>query len=151
TERVALPGVADNDRRPEALGFQSAYPGYRSTAPLDQLRATEYPYLDAAGHVYLDYAGAGLAAQAQLAGHADGMRGWCLGNPPSESPAPGASSELIERARVAVLAHFNAPPEEYAAIFRPWRVSGPHANETTAPRRSKRGPNGPRSRPARVG
>src|SRR5215831_10788438 len=119
TERVALPGVADNDRRPEPLGFLSAYPGYRSTALLDQLRATEYPYLDAAGHVYLDYAGAGLAAQAQLAAHAERMRGWCFGNPHSENPASAASSELIERARVAVLAHFNAPPEEYAAIFTP--------------------------------
>src|SRR5215831_997648 len=119
TERVALPGVADNDRRPEPLGFLSAYPGYRSTALLDQLRATEYPYLNAAGHVYLDYAGAGLAAQAQLAAHAERMRGWCFGNPHSENPASAASSELIERARVAVLAHFNAPPEEYAAIFTP--------------------------------
>jgi len=26
---------------------------------------------------------------------------------------------LVERARLAVLAHFNAPPEEYAAIFTP--------------------------------
>ena len=103
----------------EPSGFLSAYPGYRSTAPLDQLRVTEYSYLDAGGHVYLDYTGAGLPAQAQLAAHAERMRGQCFGNPHSENPASAASTELIERARLAVLAHFSAPPEEYAAIFTP--------------------------------
>ena len=119
TERAALPGAVDNDLRPEPPGFLSAYPGYRSTALLDQLRATEYAYLDAAGHVYLDYAGTGLAPRAQLAAHAERMRGRCFGNPHSENPASAASSELVEQARAAVLAHFNAPPEEYAAIFTP--------------------------------
>jgi hypothetical protein len=39
---------------------------------LDRLRATEYSYLAAAGgHVYLDYTGAGLPAQAQLAAHGE--------------------------------------------------------------------------------
>jgi Aminotransferase class-V len=98
-------------------GFLSAYPGYRSTALLDQLRAAEYSYLDAGGHVYLDYTGAGLPAQAQLAEHAERVRGRCFGNPHSENPTSAASTELIERARGAVLAHFNAPPQEYAAIF----------------------------------
>ena len=119
SERPGLPGSAGNGRPPEPAGFLSAYPGYRSTALLDELRATEYSYLDAGGHVYLDYAGAGLPAQAQLAAHAERMRGRCFGNPHSENPASAASTELIERARLAVLAHFNAPPEEYAAIFTP--------------------------------
>ena len=119
SERPGLPGSVGNGRPPEPAGFLSAYPGYRSTALLDELRATEYSYLDAGGHVYLDYAGAGLPAQAQLAAHADRMRGRCFGNPHSENPASAASTELIERARLAVLAHFNAPPEEYAAIFTP--------------------------------
>jgi len=47
------------------------------------------------------------------------MAGGCFGNPHSENPASAASTELIERARRAVLAHLNAPPEEYAAIFTP--------------------------------
>jgi len=100
-------------------GFLSAYPGYRSTALIDRLRATEYSYLDAGGHVYLDYTGAGLPAQAQLTAHAKRIRGQCFGNPHSENPTSAASTELIEQARLAVLAHFNAPPEEYAAIFTP--------------------------------
>ena len=59
-ERSGLPGSAGDDRRAEPPGFVSAYPGYRGTALLDRLRATDYSYLDAGGHVYLDYTGAGL-------------------------------------------------------------------------------------------
>src|SRR5690349_19752547 len=118
-ERPGVAGSVENDRGPEPPGFLSAYPGYRSTALLDRLRATEYPYLDAGGHVYLDYTGAGLPAQVQLRAHAERMRGGCFGNPHSENPTSAASTELVERARLAVLAHFSAPPEEYAAIFTP--------------------------------
>ena len=118
-ERSGLPGSVENDQRPEPAGFLLSYPGYRSTALLDRLRATEYSYLDAGGHVYLDYTGAGLPAQAQLNAHAERMHGRCFGNPHSENPTSAASTELIERARLAVLAHFNAPPDEYAAIFTP--------------------------------
>jgi selenocysteine lyase/cysteine desulfurase len=116
-ELSGLPCGAGCDPPPGPSGFLSAYPGYRSTALLDQLRATEYSYLDAGGHVYLDYTGAGLPAQAQLTAHAERVRGQCFGNPHSENPTSAASTELIERARSAVLAHFNAPPQEYAAIF----------------------------------
>jgi selenocysteine lyase/cysteine desulfurase len=112
-------GNVDAGRAPEPPGFRSAYPGYRDTALLDWLRAGEYPYLDADRHVYLDYAGAGLPSLAQLSEHGERMRGRCFGNPHSENPASAASTELIERARLAVLAHFNAPPEEYVAVFTP--------------------------------
>jgi selenocysteine lyase/cysteine desulfurase len=114
-----LPCGAGCDLPPGAPGFLSAYPGYRSTALLDQLRATEYSYLDAGGHVYLDYTGAGLPAQTQLTAPAERVRGRCFGNPHSENPTSAASTELIEQTRLAVLAHFNAPPQEYAAIFTP--------------------------------
>jgi selenocysteine lyase/cysteine desulfurase len=118
-ERSGGPGRAANEQQSKTPGFLSAYPGYRSTALLDRLRATEYSYLDAGGHVYLDYTGAGLPAQAQLAAHAERIQGGCFGNPHSENPASAASTELIERARLAVLGHFNAPPREYVAIFTP--------------------------------
>jgi selenocysteine lyase/cysteine desulfurase len=84
---------------------------------IDALRASEYWYLDAEGRVYLDYTGAGLPAQAQLTAHTARMHGRCFGNPHSVNPASAASTELIERARHAVLAHFNASPDEYVAIF----------------------------------
>jgi selenocysteine lyase/cysteine desulfurase len=116
-ELAGLPRSDGCDLSSGPPGFWSAYPGYRSTALLDQLRAAEYSYLDAGGQVYLDYTGAGLPARAQLAAHAERIRGRCFGNPHSENPASAASTELIEQARRAVLAYFNAPPQEYAAIF----------------------------------
>jgi len=118
-ERPGPPDSVHGDRRPEPAGFLSACPGYSSTVLLDWLRATEYSYLDAGGHVYLDYTGAGLPAQAQVRAHAERIGEGCFGNPHSENPTSTASTKLVERARLAVLAHFNAPPEEYAVIFTP--------------------------------
>ena len=106
----------ENNRRPDPLSFLSAYPGYVTTEVLDRLRATEYSYLDVGDHTYLDYTGAGLPAQS-LDAHADRIRGGCWGNPHSQNPTWVAATEFIERTRSAVLAHFNAPPEEYAAVF----------------------------------
>jgi selenocysteine lyase/cysteine desulfurase len=111
------PGGAGDDRPSEPADFLAAYPGYQGTVLLDRLRAAEYPNLDADGHIYLDYTGAGLPARSQLDAHAARVRGGCWGNPHSASPASEASTELVERARRAVLAHFHAPPEEYAVIF----------------------------------
>jgi len=99
--------------------FLAAYPDYATTSRLDELRATEYSYLDAGGHIYLDYTGAGLAADAQLRAHVQRLRGGCFGNPHSENPASAASTVLIEQARAAVLRYFNAAAEEYAVIFTP--------------------------------
>jgi selenocysteine lyase/cysteine desulfurase len=118
-ELSGLHGSAGIGKPAEPAGFLSAYPGYRNTALIDRLRESEYSFLDEGGHVYLDYAGAGLSAHAQLSEHAERIRGWCFGNPHSESPTSAASTQLVERARLAVLAHFNASPEEYAAIFTP--------------------------------
>jgi molybdenum cofactor sulfurtransferase len=42
-----------------------------------------------------------------------------FGNPHSLNPTSAATTELVERARAAVLAFFRASPEEYVAIFTP--------------------------------
>ena len=97
--------------------FEASHPGYLATAALDALRAAEYGYLDASGHSYLDYTGAGLPARAQLYAHAQRLSERCFGNPHSENSASAASTELIERTRHAVLQHFGAPPEDYTVIF----------------------------------
>jgi selenocysteine lyase/cysteine desulfurase len=97
--------------------FLAAYPDYATTSRLDDLRAAEYAYLDSGGHTYLDYTGAGLAADAQLRAHVARLRSGCFGNPHSENPASAASTVLIEQAREAVLRYFNASPAEYGAIF----------------------------------
>src|SRR5580704_8060853 len=100
--RGGLTGPRPRARSPGVLSqggpvsdFLAAYPDYATTARLDELRATEYSYLDSGGHTYLDYTGAGLPAQAQLRAHVERMGGGCFGNPHSVSPASVASTELI--------------------------------------------------------
>src|SRR6201987_952019 len=99
--------------------FNATYPGYAATARLDKLRATEYSYLDKGGHVYLDYTGAGLAAQSQLLAHTARLQAGCYGNPHSDNPTSSASTHLVEQAREAVLRFFNTTAADYAVIFTP--------------------------------
>jgi selenocysteine lyase/cysteine desulfurase len=99
--------------------FRAAHPEYGETSKLDELRATEYGYLDEGGHVYLDYTGAGLAARSQLRAHAARIDAGCFGNPHSENPTSSASTRLVEAARTAVLRHFSTTPDDYAVIFTP--------------------------------
>ena len=97
--------------------FRRAYPLYESTREIDALRAAEYPALDANSQVYLDYTGGGLYAQCQVREHQERLAGHIFGNPHSRSPASLASTGLVERTRQKVLEFFNAPPEEYVAVF----------------------------------
>ncbi len=53
----------------EPVAFLDRYPEYRTTRSLDGLRTSEYGYLDAQGHIYLDYTGSGLAAVSQYQAH----------------------------------------------------------------------------------
>jgi selenocysteine lyase/cysteine desulfurase len=99
--------------------FNAAYPGYETTARLDELRATEYSYLDEDGHVYLDYTGAGLPARSQLRAHAARLRSGVYGNPHSDNPTSSAATLLVERARATVLRYFNTTADDYAVIFTP--------------------------------
>ena len=90
-----------------------------STDLLEELRRTEFARLDAAGDVYLDYTGAGMYAESQLVEHLELLRGSVFGNPHSVNPTSTAMTELVERARQAVLEFFGAAPDEYVAIFTP--------------------------------
>ena len=100
--------------------FRAAYPGYAATARLDELRATEYSYLDEGGHVYLDYTGAGLPARSQLRAHARAaaqrrVRQPALGEPNlvrvhgARRAGPGRGAALSS----------TPAPDEYAVIFTP--------------------------------
>ncbi|KAJ5664777.1 uncharacterized protein N7477_007225 [Penicillium maclennaniae] len=84
------------------------YPEYRKTVRLDELRATEYGYLDEQDQVYLDYTGAGLAARTQYRAHEKRLRRSPFGNPHSINPTSKASTKLVELARARVLKHLNA-------------------------------------------
>ena len=88
-----------------------------STVDLDELRAHDFGYLDAEGHTYLDYTGAGLAPSSLVRAAAARITGGVFGNPHSESPASRASGDLLAEARAAVLRHFAADPAEYTVVF----------------------------------
>ncbi len=102
-----------------AAEFLRNHPEYAATAPLDELRASDFGRLDAGGHVYLDYTGGGLFAASQLHEHVRLLESTVFGNPHSINPTSAASTELAERARASVLEFFNASPDEYVAIFTP--------------------------------
>jgi Aminotransferase class-V len=99
--------------------FRRAHPRYGDTAVLDELRRSDFARLDAGGHVYLDYTGAGLYADSQLREHLELLQTGVFGNPHSVNPTSVAMTELVERARAAALELFRASPEEYVAIFTP--------------------------------
>jgi selenocysteine lyase/cysteine desulfurase len=101
----------------DLIEFLCRYPEYNSTRRLDGIRASEYGYLDALGQVYLDYAGAGLAAASQYQAHQARLATGCFGNPHSVNPASLASTELLERTRHAILTYLNAPPDDYTVVF----------------------------------
>ena len=92
--------------------------------PFEELRRAEFGRLDAGGHVYLDYTGAGLYTESQVVEHLDLLRQSVFGNPHSVNATSKAATELVEAARVAVLAFFNASPDEYLVIFTPNATGG---------------------------
>jgi len=97
--------------------FERAHPEFADPAGADELRSREFGRLDAAGHVYLDYTGAGLYGASQVRRHMDLLQGDVLGNPHSESPTARRSTALVDEARRHVQSFFNASPEEYCVIF----------------------------------
>ena len=99
--------------------FAAAHPGYTRNSHLSELRDRDYGRLDRLGHVYLDYTGGGLYAESQLTRHLELLGDSVLGNPHSHNPTSLASTQLVDEARDAVLAFFNADPDEYDVIFTP--------------------------------
>jgi selenocysteine lyase/cysteine desulfurase len=99
--------------------FHAAYPEYAATSRIDELRASEYGYLDEGGHVYLDYTGAGLAARSQVREHADRLSAGCYGNPHSQNPTSTASTLLVEQARWSPPHYPKTTAQDYAVIFTP--------------------------------
>jgi molybdenum cofactor sulfurtransferase len=116
---VLTPAQLDPALEGAEAEFRQAHPAYARTAAVDDLRRTDFARLDAGGHVYLDYTGAGLYGESQLREHLELLRSRVLGNPHSENPTSSATTELVESARDAVLRFFRASPDEYVAIFTP--------------------------------
>jgi len=87
------------------------------TAQLDEVRRTDFARLDAGGHVYLDHTGAALYPVSLVEEHLALLRSSVLGNPHSDNPTSRPMTELVERARSAVLRFVSADPERYECIF----------------------------------
>jgi selenocysteine lyase/cysteine desulfurase len=94
-------------------------PAYAGTGRLDELRGDEYAHLDRDGQVYLDYAGAGVPARAQIDAHHRRLTSGLYSNPHSENPTSVAAGALVDSARRAILDYFNADPARYAVVFTP--------------------------------
>ncbi|KAJ6783453.1 hypothetical protein PWT90_04358 [Aphanocladium album] len=107
------------DRNLANRALLERYPEYASTAVLDDLRSTEYSFLDEKNHVYLDYTGAGLAATAQHRAHCERFKHATFGNPHSSNPTSRAATDLVDEARERVLQYFSANSDEYTVIFTP--------------------------------
>ena len=103
----------------EFAKFLAAYPAYKTTEKLDNLRANDYSRLDRLGHVYLDYTGGGLYAESQITKHQEILQNNVFGNPHSTNPTSMAATKLVDSARAYVLEFFNADPAEYTVIFTP--------------------------------
>ncbi len=101
----------------EFAEFLKKYPSYEATLRIDELRAADYARLDQAGHVYLDYTGAGIYAESQIRTHQKLLLENVYGNPHSSNPTSITATQLVESARADVLRYFNAPPDEYDVIF----------------------------------
>ena len=105
-------------KKPKAYDdFIKRFPSYTTTTRIDELRSTEYWRLDEKNQVYLDYTGGGLHAENQVRDHMALLNEGVFGNPHSHNPTSLAATELVEKARKYVLAYFNAPKDEYLAIF----------------------------------
>ena len=86
-------------------------------ARFEELRQREFSRLDAQGHVYLDYTGAGLYSERQVRANAEFLCSSVFGNPHSRNPTSLAATQLCEDARTRVLDYFNADPELYEVVF----------------------------------
>lgn len=122
---IARPELPEGEARQrrhhpaDLRAFLAAHPEYETTRRLDELRATEYRRLDDGGHVYLDFTGSSLYGESQLRRHMEILSRELLGNPHSVNPTSSRATELVESARHRVLEYFNAPVDEYVAIFTP--------------------------------
>ena len=94
-----------------------ANPAFESTGKLDDLRRTDYGRLDRLDQVFLDYTGGGLYADSQIRQISELLDDGIFGNPHSDSPASSATTALVEETRESLLKFFNAPTDEYVAIF----------------------------------
>ena len=104
-------------KNPRFDQFLTEYPQYLKAQKIDEIRASDYSRLDRLGHVYLDYTGGGLYAESQVKAHQKLLLEGVFGNPHSTNPSSLHATELVEKARSAVLKFFRADKDAYVVIF----------------------------------
>ncbi|MEO8505967.1 MAG: aminotransferase class V-fold PLP-dependent enzyme [Acidobacteriota bacterium] len=82
-----------------------------------ELRAREFPRLQATRLAYLDYTGSALYGESQIRAHFDLLTRQVFGNPHSENAPALASTAVIDDARRRVLEFLDADPTTYAVCF----------------------------------
>lgn len=87
------------------------------TTLFERLRRTEYARLDAGGHAYLDFTGAGLYARSQIERHHRRMLADVLGNPHSENAPSREATLRMQRAKRRVLDFLHADPARWDVVF----------------------------------
>ena len=92
-----------------------------STHALDDLRARDYPLLEATGHVYLDYTAANLIPQSLVARHAALLRDHLLGNPHSGNPSSALATTFVDQARLSYSSSSTAIPTNTSSSSPPMR------------------------------
>jgi len=109
-------------------GKDAAASPYGYDGSIDAMRREEFSRLE--GSVYLDHAGATLYSERQLGKCLEELGGGVYSNPHSEGtgqgPAgvSGARAASLQSERRAVLAMFNASPEDYLCIFTAGATAG---------------------------
>jgi hypothetical protein len=82
------------------------------------LRSDEFRRLDVEDVAYLDYAGAALYADSQIAAHRARLGSTVLGNPHSEHGASLASTRIIDRVRQRVCCASSTPATTMSSVSR---------------------------------
>ena len=97
--------------------FKEQYPDYLISAEkFDTLRSTEYPQLDAAGHVYLDYTGGNLYSKWQLQQHVAFLTNNVFGNPHSTNPTSSVSTMHVKLLDVYLVSYLNQSTQWTATL-----------------------------------
>lgn len=89
--------------------------GYGYDGRLNDIRKKEYGFVG--DEVYLDHAGTALYAKSLIERHGKELTTSLFGNPHSRSASSERSTEMVERARLAVLRMFRASSAVYTVVF----------------------------------
>jgi selenocysteine lyase/cysteine desulfurase len=92
------------------------HPAGEGRAYFTELRRREFARLDREDVAYLDYAGAALYAESQVAAHGELLARSVFGNPHADHAASRASTEAIDAARRRMLRFLDAG-DDYAVCF----------------------------------